>query len=89
MAKFEEQMANIESLLKQILTNQESDQAEDQGEYEDGGKTCPTCGHEMNGEGPRGKMIVMVSKKKLKPGQMPEMPSILKDILGAMTKREK
>jgi DNA repair exonuclease SbcCD ATPase subunit len=82
MAKFEEQISNIESLLKQILSNQQADQAEDQGESED--TVCPTCGHEMNGEG-HGKMVVMVSKKKLKPGQMPEMPSILKDILGAMT----
>ena len=85
MAKIDEQLATIQSMVQQLLKNSETDKAEDSGESED---SCPYCGcNGDHGGGPmHGKTIIMMSKRKLKPGQMPEMPSVLKDILGAMTK---
>ncbi len=79
MAEFEKQMANIEAMLQQILKNTEAEPDE----YEDDGR-CPTCGH-MDEGGPKGKMLIVMSKKKLKPGQMPEIPSVLKDVLKALS----
>jgi hypothetical protein len=88
MAKIDEQLATIQSMVQQLLKNSEADKAEDMGESED---RCPYCGcngdHEDSPVMGHGKTIIMMSKKKLKPGQMPEMPSVLKDILGAMTKK--
>ena len=89
MAKIDEQLATIQSMVQQLLKNSEADKAEDSGESED---NCPYCGCNGNhgsedmGGPMHGKTIIMMSKRKLKPGQMPEMPSVLKDILGAMTK---
>ena len=89
MAKIDEQLATIQSMVQQLLKNSEADKAEDSGESED---SCPYCGCNGNhgsedmGGPMHGKTIIMMSKRKLKPGQMPEMPSVLKDILGAMTK---
>lgn len=79
MAEFEKQMANIEAMLQQILKNTGAEPDEDEAEGE-----CPTCGH-MGEGGPKGKMLIVMSKKKLKPGQMPEIPSVLKDVLKALS----
>lgn len=82
MAKIEEQLAQIDQLLQQILKNTgESESENGNGESEG----CPYCGCNGEHEGGHGKMVIMVGKKKPN-GEMPEMPSILKDVLKAMTK---
>lgn len=96
MAKIDQQLAAINDMLKQILAQTSADTAEDQSESEsENGGGCPYCGcngEHGNGEdqskgpmGPMGKgrMIVMVSKKK---GAPSELPPILKDLLKTMTK---
>lgn len=85
MTKFDEQMANIEAMLQQILKNTGESESKDDYEDEDEGR-CPTCGH-MGEGGPKGKMLIVMSKKKGKPGDMPEMPAVMKDILKALSQR--
>lgn len=93
MANLDKQLAAINDMLKQILAQTSADTAEDQSESESeqsGG--CPYCGcegdHKDQSTGPmgpmgKGRMIVMVSKKKGSPTQL---PPILKDLLKTMTK---
>jgi hypothetical protein len=79
MAKIDEQIANIGSMLQQILQQTEMPEDEDEDEG------CPYCQADGYCGRPRGAMTVVMTKKKLKPGQMPEMPAVLKNVLKAMT----
>ena len=93
MKNLDSQIANIESLLQQILRN-----TSDGGDrYEDSDTAgCPFCGCEDDhgdhrskaldslGPSPRkGKTVIMISKKGKKNGQS-EMPDVLKDIMGSL-----
>jgi len=75
--KIETQLATIEHLLQQILKNTEP-------EVEDEDQPCPTCGHMSDG-GPKGKMLIVMSKKKGTPEEMPEMPEMVKDLLKTLS----
>lgn len=92
MAKIDQQLANIDAMLKQILSQTSADTAEDMSESESEGKGgCPYCGCNGDHEGEdspasgRGKMVVMISKKKGGPAGG-ALPPILKDLLKTMTK---
>jgi hypothetical protein len=86
MAKVEEQIRNIESMLQQILKNMGAEAPESESE-DNGG--CPYCG--CNGGdhagpmGPHGKTVVMIAKKKM---GGPEPTDIIKNVLDAMMQKK-
>lgn len=92
MNKIDEQLARIDSMLQQLLSKEDAEGPEEDG----GGDTCPTCGASMGHDAssmpvhgkPVGRMLVMVSKKSgAKNGQPDQLPSVLKDVLAALSKK--
>lgn len=87
--KLDVQIANIQAMLEQLLKQTQSSDTM-------GPAPCPTCGctsPDAHGDGPkgRGKIIMMIGKKKKieDDDNMDPFPSLLKDVLGAFSGKDK